>query len=69
MQKQFKPYTQMAIKPPVFEPITPIKVSERWFPKGQRFGLYECGGRIESPSELPGLEMNNYLELSLLISA
>ena len=34
------------MKPPVFEPITPIKVSERWFPKGRRFGLYECGGRV-----------------------
>ena len=34
------------MKPPVFEPITPIKVSERWFPKGRGFGLYECGGRV-----------------------
>ena len=32
--------------PPVFEPITPIKVSERWFPKGRRFGLYESGGLV-----------------------
>ena len=34
------------MQPPLFDPITPIKVSERWFPKGRRFGLYECGGRI-----------------------
>ena len=38
--------TSGVMKPPVFEPITPIKVSERWFPKGRRFGLYECGGRV-----------------------
>ena len=42
------PFTQISgvMKPPVFEPITPIKVSERWFPKGRRFGLYEFGGRV-----------------------
>ncbi len=34
------------MKPPIFEPITPIKVSERWFPKGRNFGLYESGGRV-----------------------
>ena len=38
--------TSGVMKPPVFEPITPIKVSERWFPKGRKFGLYECGGRV-----------------------
>ena len=34
------------MKPPVFEPINSIKLSERWFPKGRKFGLYECGGRV-----------------------
>ena len=34
------------MQPPVFEPITPKKVSERWFPKGRSFGLYESGGRV-----------------------
>ena len=38
--------TSGVMQPPVFEPITPIKVSERWFPKGRKFGLYECGGRV-----------------------
>ena len=38
--------TSVVMKPPVFEPITPIKVSERWFPKGRTFGLYESGGRV-----------------------
>ena len=38
--------TSGVIQPPVFEPITPIKVSERWFPKGRKFGLYERGGRV-----------------------
>jgi hypothetical protein len=42
------PHTQTSavMKPPMFEPITPIKVSERWFPKGRNFGLYESGGRV-----------------------
>jgi hypothetical protein len=42
------PHTQASVvmKPPVFEPITHIKVSERWFPKGRKFGLYESGGRV-----------------------
>ena len=34
------------MQPPVFEPITPKQVSERWFPKGRSFGLYESGGRV-----------------------
>ena len=38
--------TSGVMQPPLFEPITPIKVSERWFPNGRRFGLYECGGRV-----------------------
>lgn len=33
-------------EPPAFEPITPIKVSARWFPQGRKFGLYESGGRV-----------------------
>ena len=28
------------MQPPVFEPITPQEVSERWFPKGRSFGLF-----------------------------
>lgn len=38
--------TSGVMNPPVNEPITPIKVSERWFPKGRGFCLYECGGRV-----------------------
>ena len=38
--------TSGVMQPPLFEAITPIKVSERWFPNGRRFGLYECGGRV-----------------------
>ena len=34
------------MQPPVFEPISPKKVSDRWFPKGRSFGLYESGGRV-----------------------
>jgi hypothetical protein len=33
-------------QPPVYQPITPITISERWFPRGQSFGLYESGGRV-----------------------
>ena len=33
-------------KPPAFDPITPIAISDRWFPSGRRFGLYESGGRV-----------------------
>ena len=34
------------MQPPIFEPITQKQVSERWFPKGRSFGLYESGGRV-----------------------
>ena len=37
---------KLSIKPPAFEPITPMKVSKRWFPKGRKFGLYESGGCV-----------------------
>jgi len=33
-------------QPPPYRPLAPIKISERWFPKGQSFGLYECNGRV-----------------------
>ena len=36
----------MNYQPPTYDPLTPISVSERWFPKGRKFGLYECGGRV-----------------------
>ena len=31
---------------PIFELITPITISERWFPQGRNFGLYESGGIV-----------------------
>ena len=34
------------MQPPVFEPISPKKLSDRWFPKGRSLGLYESGGRV-----------------------
>jgi hypothetical protein len=34
------------IKPPPKKLITPIAVSERWFPVGREFGLYEHGGIV-----------------------
>ena len=48
LKMRSSPYTQTpgVMKPPVFEPINSIKLSERWFPKGRKFGLYECGGRV-----------------------
>ena len=46
IRRELKAQTSGVMQPPLFDPITPIKVSERWFPKGRRFGLYECGGRI-----------------------
>lgn len=33
-------------KQPNYQPITPITISDRWFPRGQSFGLYESGGRV-----------------------
>lgn len=33
-------------QPPIYRPIKPLEISERWFPKGQAFGLYESGGRV-----------------------
>lgn len=32
--------------PPPFSPLTPIEVSQRWFPKSRSFGLYESGGIV-----------------------
>ena len=32
--------------PPVYEPLIPIGISDRWFPKGRTFGLYESNGLV-----------------------
>ena len=36
----------MTINPPPYRPIRPIQVSERWFPEGRQFGLYEHQGQV-----------------------
>ncbi|QNG26095.1 PD-(D/E)XK nuclease family protein [Synechococcus sp. HK01-R] len=36
----------MKLKPPIYSPIQPITISERWFPRGRDFGLYESQGVI-----------------------
>ena len=36
----------MNYEAPAYRPITPITISERWFPRGQSFGLYELGGKV-----------------------
>lgn len=33
-------------KPPEYNPIKPITISDRWFPKGRDFGLYESNGLV-----------------------
>lgn len=33
-------------QPPPYRPITPITISERWFPEGLSFGLYESAGVV-----------------------
>lgn len=36
----------MSHQPPPYLPIEPLRISERWFPKGLDFGLYESGGVV-----------------------
>lgn len=36
----------MTPTPPPFRPITSLQISERWFPQGQSFGLYEHNGKV-----------------------
>lgn len=36
----------MTQAPPPYQPIQPITISSRWFPRGQSFGLYEFGGVV-----------------------
>ena len=37
----FSGFAGSSARPPVFEPIQAIGISERWFPAGLNFGLYE----------------------------